>query len=201
MIHHGLTEPPLSIPLALRLSGRDEGVMTPAPPSITTARLTLRRPTIDDAAALFAFASDAGVTRYVGWSTHREVEQTRGILERTDREWEDNGVGAYLIAVGGTVIGTTGLHRQAAHRAATGYVLNKHAWGQGYATEACTAIVRLGATLGFARVDAICHVDHARSARVLEKSGMAFEGILRCHSMFPNLSERAEHVRSYAWTV
>ncbi len=60
-------------------------------------------------------------------------------------------------------------------------------------------MVELGRALGFFRIEAACHVDHGPSARVLEKAGMTFEGILRRHSIFPNLSSEPQDVRSYAW--
>jgi len=45
------------------------------------------------------------------------------------------------------------------------------------------------------RIQAICDVDHAASARVLEKSGMQFEGIL--HNYIYE-KERSWDVRMYA---
>jgi RimJ/RimL family protein N-acetyltransferase len=61
-------------------------------------------------------------------------------------------------------------------------------------------MVQLGRQLGFARIEAICHVDHELSVRVLEKAGLSCEGTLGRHSVFPNLTAAAQHVRSYAWT-
>lgn len=72
-------------------------------------------------------------------------------------------------------------------------------WGKGYATEACRAMVALGQSLGFARIDARCHAAHEASARVLEKSGMTLEGVLRRYDMFPNLGAEPQDVRVYAW--
>lgn len=170
-----------------------------APTSIATARLTLRRPTSDDAAAILAYASDAEVTRYMGWPRHTSLDDTHRFLEIVDREWETAGMGAYLITYEGTVIGSTGLHRASPHRAVTGYILLRSEWGKGYATEACRAMVELGRSLGFERVDARCHAAHEASARVLEKSGMVFEGVLRRYDAFPNLGAEPQDVRSYAW--
>jgi RimJ/RimL family protein N-acetyltransferase len=61
-------------------------------------------------------------------------------------------------------------------------------------------MIELGRALGFARVEALCYADHPSSARVLEKAGMIFEGVLRKHGLFPNLSAQPQDVRSYAWT-
>jgi len=46
----------------------------------------------------------------------------------------------------------------------------------GYATESLQAMVDLGRETGVQRLEAICHVDHQPSAKVLEKCGMTFIG-------------------------
>ena len=62
-------------------------------------------------------------------------------------------------------------------------------------------MVDLAPTCRVRRLYAICHTDHAASYRVLEKCGFAREGILRRHTVFPNLApgEPAD-VYSYALT-
>jgi RimJ/RimL family protein N-acetyltransferase len=39
---------------------------------------------------------------------------------------------------------------------------------------------------------ALCHVDHLRSARVLERGGFVLETVLRRHAVFPNLPETGQ---------
>jgi len=171
-----------------------------APATLSTDRLTLRRPDRHDAQSILAYAGDPEVTRYMSWPTHGGIEDTYGFLEFAEREWNETGVGPYVITSGGSVIGSTGLQRLSPHRVATGYILRRDAWGKGYATEACRAMVELGRALGFFRIEAICHIDHRPSARVLEKAGMTFEGVLRGYTVFPNLDSDPRDVRSYAWT-
>ena len=51
------------------------------PERIETARLVLRKPTSADAEAVFhRYSSDPEVTKFLGWSRHRSVEQTRVFL-------------------------------------------------------------------------------------------------------------------------
>ena len=114
------------------------------PERIETARLLLRRPRPADAEAIFSrYASDPGVTRYMGWPTQRSIEEARAFLERSEVEWREWPAGAYLIEsrAGGALLGGTGLHFESPTRAATGYILARDAWGAGYATEALNAIV------------------------------------------------------------
>ena len=161
-----------------------------APFTITTERLILRRPKQADAEAVFErYASDAEVTRYVGWPRHRNVEETRAFLTFSDTEWERWPVGPYLVFSRSDrlLLGSTGLGFEAPHRASTGYVLAKEAWGRGVATEALQAMVRLAAQSGVKRLYALCHPAHRASGRVLEKCGFDLEATLRCHFEFPNL--------------
>jgi [ribosomal protein S5]-alanine N-acetyltransferase len=160
------------------------------PERLETERLLIRRPRDIDIEAIFGFASDRQVTRWVGWPMHVSIDDTRAFLGYSDAEWERWPAGPYVIADKrtGCVFGTTGLSFETPHRAATGYVLAASGWGYGYATEALRAMREVGGTLGARRLYALCHIDHAASARVLEKCGFEREGVLRKHTEFPNLS-------------
>jgi ribosomal-protein-alanine N-acetyltransferase len=157
---------------------------------IETARLLLRRPTDADADAIFTrYAGDPIVTRLVGWPTHRSVDDSRGFLAFDAGQWANQPAGSYLIfgRDGGSLLGSTGLLFETPTRAMTGYVLAQDAWGRGFATEALTAMVAAARKAGVRRLYALCHRDHAASARVLEKCDFAREGVLRAYASFPNL--------------
>jgi RimJ/RimL family protein N-acetyltransferase len=160
----------------------------PAPESLTTARLRLRRPRASDAAAVFAaFAGDPEVTRLLSWPRHRSIDDTGAFLKWSDGVWADLSVGPYLVVDDADrVIGTTGLDLETPWRASTGYVLARAAWGRGYATEVTTAMWALAERLGLARLSALCHPENVASARVLAKAGFTREGVLRRHTVFPN---------------
>lgn len=163
--------------------------MPRAPERHETDRLCMRRPTAADAEAIFAYASDPEVTRYVGWPTHSTLDETRGFLAHSDREWTAGPSGAYLIerrdAPG--VIGGTGLHSAGENAAVTGYLLARPHWGRGYATEALRAMVAIGRRLGLDRLEANVHPDHLASVRVLEKAGFQREGLYEGGVLFPQL--------------
>jgi RimJ/RimL family protein N-acetyltransferase len=160
-----------------------------APETIVTARLQLRRPVAEDADAIFTtYASDPAVTRYVGWPRHIDVGQTRAFIDVSDAQWRDWPAGPYLIRLrDGVLVGGTGLAFDDRDRAQTGYVLATRVWGRGYATETLQAMVDLAKELGVRRLYAICHADHAASARVLEKCGFVREARLPRYAEFPNL--------------
>lgn len=97
------------------------------------------------------------------------------------------------------LLGGTGLDFEAPHRASTGYVLARDAWGRGIATEALLAMVAVAGRLSVRRLHALCHVDHRASSRVLEKGGFQREGRLRRYAEFPNLDgDRVCDVFCYA---
>lgn len=159
---------------------------------IETDRLVLRRPVAADADAIFArYSNDPEVTRFLSWPRHKVVEDSRAFIGFSDAEWERWPAGAYLIeSRAGVLLGSTGLSFETSQRVATGYVLARDAWGYGYATEALHAIVTLAADLAVRRLYALCHPEHERSGRVLQKCGFVREGMLYGHAEFPNLHPR-----------
>src|SRR5262245_11992706 len=122
-----------------------------APERIDTERLRLRRPTAADAQSIFeTYASDDEVTRYVGFPRHQRVDDTRSFLGWCESQWATWPAGPYLIHLRttGALIGSSGLAFETPLRAATGYVLARTAWGQGYATEALAAMVETARACG-----------------------------------------------------
>jgi RimJ/RimL family protein N-acetyltransferase len=149
----------------------------------------MRRPVAADADAIFArYSNDPEVTRFLSWPRHRAIDDSRAFIRFSDAEWERWPAGAYLIeSRDGILLGSTGLSFETPERVATGYVLARDAWGCGYATEALHAIVALAADLAIRRLYALCHPEHERSGRVLQKCGFVREGMLYQHIEFPNL--------------
>ncbi|HTV56348.1 MAG TPA: GNAT family protein [Terriglobia bacterium] len=167
-------------------------VTVKAPERLETRRLILRRPRQDDAEAIFgSYASDKDVTRFLSWQRHTTVETTGAFLDFSDTEWARWAAGPYVVESreSGQLLGGTGFGFETHYRAATGYVFAKNAWGKGYATETLEAIVRIARGTRLIRLYALCHVENGASWRVLEKCGFIREGVLRRHSVFPNLRQ------------
>jgi ribosomal-protein-alanine N-acetyltransferase len=165
-----------------------EGVK--APERIETPRLVLRKPSQDDAAAIFSrYSSDPEVTKYLAWPRHRSLEATSAFLSASDEEWTHWPAGPYLIESrdDGLLLGSTGLHFKTSAVAVTGYVLARDAWGCGYATEALQAICSVARDLAVGQLIAFCHMDHSASRRVLEKCGFTRASQAPELLEFPNL--------------
>lgn len=161
-----------------------------APARIETTRLTLLRPQVSDASAIFErYASDPDVTRYLGWPRHQSIADTEAFLRFSAQEWERWPAGPYVIrSREGQLLGSTGLGFETPHQAMTGYVFAKDAWGKGYATEVLRAITDIGRGIGVARLYALCHPEHRPSQRVLEKCGFARDDTGTRLAEFPNLA-------------
>jgi ribosomal-protein-alanine N-acetyltransferase len=154
---------------------------TPPPvPQLQTPRLVLRALVPGDAEEIFASAADPEVAQYTLWSAHTSLEDSRQFIA-----WIS---GASLVCwaivqpATGRVIGTSFLHsHQARHRRAEiAFNLAKAAWERGYATEAAQAVIRAGFTrYGLNRIEGTCMLGNVASARVMEKVGMRYEGLLR----------------------
>jgi ribosomal-protein-alanine N-acetyltransferase len=143
-------------------------------PTLTTRRLALRRLTVEDADAMFAYLRDPALTEFVAWEHHASIERTVLYLMTVEAAYRDAGLLEWGVTArrGGTLVGTCGFTRiDPDHaRAELGYTIGRKFSGRGYATEA--------AALGLNRIEAQCAVGNAASERVLDKIGMECEGVL-----------------------
>ena len=166
------------------MAGRDGGIFRDLP-ELETERLLLRKMRLDDAEAMFAYASDPEVTRYVLFETHRSVEDSESFLRLAleGYEREDFGGWGVVLKDSGAFVGTCELdagYVPEHARAELGYVLSREHWGRGLMPEAVRAVIRFGfGRMGLNRVQARCIAENVASARVMEKAGMAYEGTLR----------------------
>lgn len=174
------------------------------PPEVMeTARLRLRRPTLEDAPALFErYTKDPEVTRHLAWRPHENVTRTQMFLQRCTAAWEKGEAFPWVLTQRSEdePIGMIEIRMQG-HRVEIGYVLARSYWGRGYMTEAARAVVYWALSqTGVFRVWAVCDVENVASARVLEKLGMRREGTLSRWIIHPNISEQPRDCYCYAVT-
>lgn len=165
----------------------------PRPPlSFATARLSVRAPRPEDApAVLAAYAGDPEVTRFLAWKAYERVEPLTAFLQESLGNWEKGeGHLPWLLCLRGTdqPIGSLGVTFSAGGRASFGYALGRKFWGHGFAAEALRWIVDWSLAQPYVwRAWAYCDVENPASVRVMEKAGMAREGVLRRWQVCPNL--------------
>jgi RimJ/RimL family protein N-acetyltransferase len=160
------------------------------PSAWTTARLRLRRPRESDVADVFDYASHPDVTRFMDWRALNDVDQADTFVRESHQKWESNEEFTWVVTdlASDSVIGAVSC-RPKETEVDFGYVLNRSHWGKGLATELAIALVaRLFADQRIARVWATCDAENVRSRRVLEKAGLAYEGLLPSGRVRPQLS-------------
>lgn len=171
------------------------------PEQIETQRLILRKPRMDDANAMFTgWAQDSEVTRYLTWRPHKSIEESHEIIRICLKLWEGEDNHPYMLTLKAKdhPIGMLALHPND-FKDALGYVLAKADWGKGYMTEAARKMTNwLLDQPGIFRIDATTDVENIGSQRVLEKSGMIREGLLRRYIIHPNISNEPRDCYMYA---
>ena len=105
---------------------------------IETRRLVLRPITLDDAPAVFVWASDPAVNRYMPYPLHKSIEDTRAWIASLTPEMPEFG---FYRKDDGQLIGTGGVGKNEDGVHMLGYNLRRDAWEQGYATEAAQAML------------------------------------------------------------
>lgn len=158
-------------------------------PTLETPRLLLRALRASDLDDLYAYASDPEIDRFTPWTRYTALEQAQADLDEFLAEYERDGLGAWGVEhradrrlIG---IATFSPPHRYHRRAELGYTIARAYWGQGYATEAVQALIRFGfEQMDLVRIEAVVLPDHSASARVLEKAGMQYEGLLRGYQIW-----------------
>lgn len=153
-------------------------------PTLETERLVLRKFTLDDAEDVFAYAGNPEVARHVSWDAHRTIEDSKGFLRWVLDRYEAGRASDWAITLkeSGHAIGSIGMvdvdEKNA--RCEIGYVIAQPMWGRGLVPEALERVLAfLFEEGGMNRVEAVHVVENEASGRVLTKTGMQFEGLLR----------------------
>lgn len=174
----------------------------PDPPILETQRLRLRPLAEGDVPAMTAALHDPAIATDAADIPYPITPQAAARWVETTTAMAVRGVGityAILRRDDDTFVGEVGLDRVPAHRRAEiGYWIGKPFWGHGYATEATRRVIRLAfEELGINRVGANCYTRNVGSARVLQKSGLRYEGSARQYFYNP-LLQQYEDIDFYA---
>lgn len=110
---------------------------------LETERLILRKFKLEDAEEIFKnWGSDDEVTRYVRWSTHKTIEDTKEYLESVMEKYRNNEFEwALSLKDTGELIGAMGAFISEDDRYEIGYNTARIHWRKGYTTEALRAVM------------------------------------------------------------
>jgi len=150
---------------------------------MTTERLVLRPPTLDDLPAWHAIYVDAEEVWY--GAPRASLDENREKLERQITQFEEHGFGMCAVELAGETIGAAGLqHLEGGPEIEVGYRFLKEHWGHGYATECARASIAYGFDeLGLERIVAVALESNVASRRVLEKCGLREIGLTHVYGL------------------
>nr|WP_210767767.1 GNAT family N-acetyltransferase [Cellulomonas humilata] len=143
--------------------------------------MTVRRFTAADGDALHGYLSQPEAVRFEPYGVQTRLQCHELALDREG----DEAFWAVCRAGDERLIGNLYLHRDDPRTYTLGYVFDPAQWGQGYATEAATALLDVCfRSWGAHRVIARCSPENTRSWRLLERLGMRREELPQLHDAY-----------------
>ncbi len=145
---------------------------------IETRRLRFKRPTIEDAEALFRTFGDPDVMKYWFGGPDRDPNETKQRILELDKHWKSHAFGDWGIVdkKDSGLMGFGGLHYIADMTEVNiGYAFEESRWRRGFGYEACRAILNYGfETLQLTRIVAVVWPDNTASISLIEKCGLEY---------------------------
>jgi RimJ/RimL family protein N-acetyltransferase len=159
---------------------------------LETKRLQLRVPQASDLPDLIALRTDIDVMSCIGGFGEdfgsgkiQPIEQIKLQLDLTQAYYDRYGLGFFCAfeKTSHQFVGQAGLFHvgfdTSQPKIELAYRLHKAYWGKGYATELVRALIDWGLNVKkLPSIMAAAHPGNQRSIRVLEKSGMTYDGII-----------------------
>jgi RimJ/RimL family protein N-acetyltransferase len=175
-------------------------VPLPAPETVATARLELRRVRREDRPFLLAMWSDPVVTATLG-GTRDEAQVDAGLDAMVDH-WERRGFGNYVVhdRATGEPIGWAGL-KETEVGGPGGvevlYAIESSHWRRGIATEAARAVVEVARSIGLAALVCFTLVENVGSQRTMAAAGFTGREEVE-HAGLPHVLARVDLVQEAA---
>lgn len=153
--------------------------------SISLDRILLRRFNYNDAEAAYKnWTSQPEVTKYLTWHTHKDLATTQKLINMWTDNYKEKNVYHWAIVlkeidepIGSITMMNINDHTMSC---TIGYCIGKEFWGKGLTREALCGVIDYGFnSIKLARIAAYHHLDNINSGKVMIKSGMTYEGILK----------------------
>ncbi|MDN7591231.1 GNAT family N-acetyltransferase [Burkholderia seminalis] len=156
------------------------------PPRSGFPGLSLRQLDRADLDAWYAYLSNPDVFRHTSWNL-RAPDDLLPLFDNIESADPDSIRRLAIVdTASGTLAGTVGLHTVSTvnRSAEIAYDLAPSHWGRGIASAVCEAVTAWAFTTGgVMRMQAVVLTSNAGSARVLQKCGYRYEGLLRAYKM------------------
>lgn len=163
-----------------------------------TDRLILRPLSIEDIDTVHVYASDIENTRYMIHMLHTTRDGTKQFLARVTAQWQQEMPSFYEFAIclNGTQIGAVAVYlNEQRSEGEMGWILNKHFWGNGYATEAAKAIKDFSMKeMKISKLVATCDYRNVASSNIMKKLGMRLESDTGTRQ-YPDTLETAKELK------
>jgi RimJ/RimL family protein N-acetyltransferase len=151
--------------------------------NIETEKFILRRFTLNDAEAMFAWASDDEVSKFLNWPSHKDIETTKHIISTWLESYKQDDFYNWAIAEKESDIprGSIGYHdiNKRIESVNVGFCLLKKRWKKGIMTEVLKSANDYMLKTGYNRIEGFCDIENEASAKVMQKCDMLYEGIKR----------------------
>ncbi len=162
------------------------------PFTLESERLMIRRLTMADDEAVYAYGKDVDVARYVIFPRHESIADSREFIVKMLENYEISEPSSYGITLknNGKLIGTIGFAdwEKEHNRVEIGYAIGKEYWNKGFVTEATKVLIDfLFTNTDLIRIESRCQPANIGSFRVMEKAGMTYEGTLRKHTFYKDV--------------
>lgn len=147
-------------------------------PILETERLILRPLCVKDANAVFEWASDKRVAKYMIYPVHKSIDTTLEWLRSIDHTTDTAYDFGFVEKSSDKLIGSGGLYWENDNKQwRVGYNLRFDRWGKGYATEAALEMVRFAKEeLQAERIGSEHAIENIASGKVLQNCGLVFTG-------------------------
>lgn len=153
---------------------------------LETERLVLRRLKKADAEEAFnSWCNNDDVPRFLPWERHRNVDETKALYEMWEKEYADMDTFRWIVELKSSheLIGTIDVVDKESIKfdvAEVGYCYGKRFWGHGYGTEALKRVIKY--LFEECEAEVVCakhYSNNPASGKIMQKSGMHLDGILR----------------------
>jgi ribosomal-protein-alanine N-acetyltransferase len=158
-------------------------------PVLTTGRLVLRQPCLEDADAVFSLRSDEKVMQFIGRPPAKSREDAEQLIGKIMNSLRDREGITWAITVKDEPVlqGTIGFWRiiKEHHRAEIGYLLNPLYQGRGLMQEALETVIAYGfETMKLHSIEAHVNPANEASVRLLLRNGFVREAYFKENFFF-----------------